>query len=843
MLRVAMRMARRRLGALFAVLCAVLGGAALVAATAVLADSGWRSHVSAPRLAGADVVISAAQTVSQDQDLPVALPERAVVPGALASRFAGIPGVAKAVGDVSFPAVALDGGRVVPDGDAAVAGHGWSSVALIGTPAVRGVPPAGPEEVALDAATAAALRVEPGGQANLVVAGKPGAYRVTAVIDAKAGSLFFADPVAKALAGRADGPRRDTVDLVGLRAEPGAAGAVAAEAKKLAAPQGLEVSTGAEIGDVVSPSSSAARFLLFVIAGSLAGITLLVVGFIVAGALSVAVSGQRRELALLRAVGATPRQIRRLAASQATVIALLGLAPGVVLGYSLAGQFRNLLVTLGVLPDALPLTTGPLPAAAAVLLLFLVIQVAARLGAWRTSKMPATEAVAESGSEPATLSAGRIGTGALLIAAATVLSITPLLIKNQAGATGTSLAGIVAAIGLALAGPAMVQFVSGALARWLPAQASPATWLAVANSHGYALRVAGAVSTLAMVILFTLTYTMTQTTVMAAGDKEIDAGLRAQVAVGAPALGGLPDGTLAKVAATQGVEAASPVSSTTVLWPHLYEGRHRATSQAALVLAPSASAVLDLGVESGDFRGLTGSAVAVSADAAESMDTAVGRDLDLILGDGARVKARVVAVYSRGLGFGPMAISRELAAGHTSGLDSAVLARTDGSQAAADRLAALSREPGLVVSKNPKDGLGNVGGAPPAVWVNLAALAVLLSYILLGVANKLVASTSRRREELAALRLIGTTPAQIRAMIRREGALISAMAIGTGFVLSAIPLAILGVGFLGRPWPSGPVWLLPAALLGVVAIAFLATELPARRVLRTPPEEVLASRD
>ena len=55
------------------------------------------------------------------------------------------------------------------------------------------------------------------------------------------------------------------------------------------------------------------RPLLLLLSGSLGGIVLLVVGFAVAGALGVSIAGQRRELALLRAVGATPRQVRRLA--------------------------------------------------------------------------------------------------------------------------------------------------------------------------------------------------------------------------------------------------------------------------------------------------------------------------------------------------------------------------------------------------------------------------------------------------------------------------------------------------------------------------------------------------
>lgn len=63
-------------------------------------------------------------------------------------------------------------------------------------------------------------------------------------------------------------------------------------------------------------------------------------------------------------------------------------------------------------------------------------------------------------------------------------------------------------------------------------------------------------------------------------------------------------------------------------------------------------------------------------------------------------------------------------------------------------------------------------------------LAVLLGYLLLGIANKLVATTAARRSELATLQLIGASARQIRAMMRREAALMSAAALISGIALA-----------------------------------------------------------
>ncbi|MFI0834499.1 FtsX-like permease family protein [Streptomyces sp. NPDC021140] len=840
MLHLALRMAAHRITALLAVACAVLGGAALITTTGVLAESGLRSQLPPGRLGGADVVVAADQEFHPSGDLPIALPERATVPAALVDRLAGLPGVTAAVGDIGFPAAPVDGrGRPVA-GDPGTAGHGWSSTRLLAGARTEGRAPSGAKEVAVDAAAGLAV----GDRVRVVANGRPASYRVSALVDAPGadGGVWFADRTAAALAGRGtggDGPRAGTVDLIGLRAADGAGARVAAAVREAVAGTGLEVTTGADRGEAVAPGVGSARSLLILLAGSLGGIVLLITGFVVAGALGVTIAGQRRDLALMRAVGATPKQIRRLAAAQSTVVAVIALVPGVAVGYLLAGRFRGLLADRGVLPEELPLAFSPLPALATLVLVVAAVRLSARCAAWRTSRMPATEAVAESRSEPRTPSRGRTTAGLLLILGACALSVVPLLSRTVLGASVTSMAGILAAIGLALSGPALVRSAGEAVVRRLrPGVAAP-TWLALSNVRAYALRLSGVVSPLAMGVVFVLTYTLAQTTVLAATTEDTRAGTRAQYVLTAPALGGLPDGTLSAVRDVPGVRAAEPAGTTTVVWEYEELGEPAAESASAMILAPGAGDVLDLGVTDGALDRLTGATVAVSGEAARTRDAGLGKRVRLVLGDGARVDARVVAVYDRGLGFGPVVLSRELAAGHTTtGLDQRALVRTDGTPRAGRALAELAAgRPGLAVASTAPDATG--ADAPPEVWVNLAVVVVLLGYLLLSIANKLVAATAQRRAEIAALRLVGTTPRQIRAMMRREAAVIAAAALVCGLLLSAVPLALLGQGLLGRPWPAGPAWLLPAVAATVVLTSYLTIELPTRHSLRTPPADAL----
>ena len=871
MLHFAWRMAAHRITSLLAVACAVLGGAALITTTGVLAESGLSSQLPPGRLGGANIVIAADQEFHSDGEMPIALPERATVPAELVGRLAQLPGVTAAVGDIGFPAGLVDAhGTVLPvDDDPTSAGHGWSSTKLLSHPRIEGHAPTGSGEIAV--AAAAGVRI--GDRIEVIANGRAATpYRVSAVVQAPDAGVYFADETAVRLSGRgsdnaggatttaggattsADGtdsgtatattataadktnPRAGTVDLIGLRTKPGTEKWVVSAVQNRLEGTDLKVLTGADRGDAVAPGIGSARSLLILLSTSLGGIVLLITGFVTAGALGVTIAGQRRDLALMRAVGATPRQIRRLAAAQSSVVAAVALVPGVGLGYVLAGQFRTLLTDHGVLPPELPLTVGPLPALATLVLMGAAVQISARCAAWRTSRMPATEAVAESRVEPRKPSKARTSGGLALILGAFTLSVTPLFARTAIGASTTSMAGILAAIGLALAGPALVKGMGNAMARRLrPGVAAP-TWLAVANVRGYAQRLSGVVSPLAMAVVFVLTYALAQTTVMAATSDDTRTGTLAQFRVSAPGLGGLPTGTVDAVRKVPGVRAAAAVGATTVVVQYKEFGSAPTTEEAdAQILSPGAAGVIDLGVKEGDPNRLTGATVAVSDEAARSFGAGVGERVRLVLGDGTPVQAKVVAVYDRGLGFGPVVLSRDLAAGHTStDLDPSVLVRTDGSDATEQRIAQLvASRPGLTFA--PTDGVDSGQDAPPQVWVNLAVVVVLLGYLLLSIANKLVAATSQRRGEIGALRLVGTTPRQVRAMMRREAAVIAATALVTGLVLSAVPLALLGQGFLGRPWPAGPLWLLPAIAATVVVTAFVTVEFPTRRALRTPP--------
>ncbi|MDN3241154.1 ABC transporter permease [Glycomyces tritici] len=801
-------MARHRVASLIAVACAVFGGAAMVTATAVVGETGVTSHLAPDRLADAEILVAAPQRhpVAEDPDIP--FPERQTLPADLAADLASVPGVAGAAADLTFTA-RLAG--------TAIEGHSWDTAALFGAP----TPAPGAGEVVLDAETADAAGLHPGDPIALTTAVGTTEFTVSAVADLPGQGLYTDAATALGLAGHGAGQ----ADLIAVDVD-GDADTVAADVRSALSGTGFEVVTGDARGDAEILAGGTARSELIELSIALAATIVLLVGFITGGAISVAVAGQRRDLALLRAVGATPRQVRRLVASQATIVAAAGLVPGIGLGYLLAERFTAFLAGSGMMPEGLPVALTPASGLIAAALLLLTVQLAARIAAMRTSRLPATAAVAESRVEP--LKSGRVRTviGLLVIAMAITQALMPLVVPGEAAFASAATATLTAVIGLALAGPALVKIAVRLTTRKSGANTAAPAWLAANNGRAYARRTAGAVAVLALAVGLTVTQVSAQSTFTQTAAAEIAEGAMADATV----TGGISAEELAALGNEDGVDAAVGVIHTDVL--RLYEtaGDEAADPLPALAFSPGIDQVADLDLEAGDLANLTGDTVALDAATARLWGAGVGDRIDLALADGTRVDAEVAATYGRGFGFGTVILAADLVTGHAGPrFYDAALATGDAAavSAWAAGIPGLTVEAGATVPYT-------ATGMTPDQWLNVMVTLVLCGYVMLGAANSLVAATARRRGEFAGLRAAGATPRQVRAMMRRETVFLCALAIGAGLAVSVLPMTLLSLVFLGEPWPQGPLWVIPAVAALTALIANAAIAIPTRKALRTP---------
>jgi len=813
MLAPMLAMARHHFGGLIAVAFAVVGGAAMITAGLVVGETGLTSHVPAQRLAAVEMLVSAPQSYPVVEDIDLPLSERVTVDADLVDDIKEVAGVAGAANDLSF-------GLTFPGGVAD--GHSWE-VAALDDPDLDGNAPRDSDEVVLGSEAASAANAEVGDRIALdVQGGKHATYRVAGIVHGPGEGAWFDENTATTLADRAKGK----VDLVAVSLERGADVDDVAEAVKKKIGDNYEVTTGDARGDVETVAAGAARGELIALAASLAGTLLVLIGCITASAMSVSVANQRRDLALLRAVGATPRAVRRIIATQATAVALLALLPGIALGYVFTGILAGALRHAGMLPEGLELARSPIAAAIVTVMTLVSVQVAARCAAWRASRMPATEAVAESQVEPKRPSRVRAVVGVVLLLTALVPSAAPLVWRNETGLLASAGATMLGIVGLMLVGPALVRAITGRAVRRVSERRRVPAWLAIHNSHAFALRTAGAVGVLALAIGLTITQFFVQSTLEDATRTELQSGLVADATL----TGGFSNDDVSDLAGQRGIDAAVPMVATDVLHDRTVAGDPTTEAFPAFALGADATRVVDPGVIRGDLDDLDGTTVALSAPTASSWGVDVGDETEVVLANGDKVHPRVVAVYARGFGFGSVLLSTDLLAGFGGDrwFDTVLVAGdADAAQTWADGHAGTDVAPGTALAAE--------DGSSSDTWIGTMVLLAMLGYVLVAVANSLVASTMRRRAEFAELRLIGATPRQVRSMVNRETGVLAALAIGAGMVVSVVPMSLLGLGVMGRPWPQGPLWVIPAICAAVALIAWGATRTATVRALRVGP--------
>jgi putative ABC transport system permease protein len=817
MLRLAILSARGRLSTFTGALVALIAASALVMAGAMPLEAALRTHPPVERYAAAAAVVTGEQTVGADHDVP--LGDRARVSSGLTARLARVPGVRAAIGDVSAPA-RLGGRDTVA--------HGWSSAALTPYVLSAGRSPAGRDEVVTGfrAALGAKLRL----------ASTEASRTVTVVGVAsprhpvrQRTAIFLTDGEAARLAGH---PGR--VDAIGVLAGPGFD-----SARLRAVSSGAVVLTGDERGKAEYPDLQEARTTLIAVTASFGGLALFIAIFVVASTMGLSIQQREREIALLRAVAATPGQIRRMIAWEAAIVGLAGSAAGIWPGAIVGRELTQGLVDHGIAPPNLTVSGGWLPIAAAVgggvLAALLAVLAAGR----RAASVPPTHALTEAAVEPRLIGPGRVIGGLLALAGAAPLFAVAATTRAPDTAAATSemtALFLVAAVGFL--GPIVARAAAGVLGPPLARLSPVGGFLASANLRTATRRFSSASTPLMLTVGMSCTLLFSSTTIDHAVTQERHAGLGGELAITSTGPG-LPAAALADARAISGVRSAVALTPTT-LGPSLGVSDDTIPAQ---ILSGGRGGGLDVGVTGGSLAGLHGDTIALGRRRADSANAQIGDRVPVMLGDGTRTRATVVAIYTRALGFGDALLAPELAAGHqTSALLGTILVKTGDPAGVARRLRALaSRYPGLRVSD--RASLTTVTDADRETnrWLGPLFVAIIFAFTSIAVVNTLAMIALQRGRELGLLRLVGGTPGQVRSMARWEAGLIITIGLGLGLAIAATALLPLSHALTGSIRPHVPPGQL-AAILGVSALlSLLALALPTRRALRSRPVEAVGA--
>ena len=814
MLRLALLSARGRLGTFAGAFVAVFASAVLVMAGGMMLEAALRVHPPVERYAAAAAVVAGQQNVGEER---VPLGERVHVSAALVQRLAAVPGVRAAIGDVSVP-VWL-GGR-------ATVAHGWASAALTPYALSAGRAPTAPGEVVT------AYRAALGAKLRLVSAAAPRTVTVVGVARPRhrvrqQTAIFLSDAEATTLAGHPG-----SVDAVGVLAAPGF------DASRLqAAAGGAAVLGGDARGRGEFPELEETHTRLIAVAASFGGLAAFIALFVVAGTMGLSIQQREREIALLRAVAATPAQIRRMIAWEAAIVGLVGSAAGVWPGSILGRELARALVRHGIAPANFSVGVDALPIAAAVgggvLTALLAVLAAGR----RAARVSPTIALGEAAVEPRLLGPGRVIGGVLALAGAVPLFAVAASTSAPDTAAATSeMTALFLVVAVGFLGPIAARAAAGLLGPPLARVSPVGGFLASANLRTATRRFSSASTPLVLTVAMSCTLLFSASTEDHAVSQQRRAGLAGELAV-AGAGPGLPPAALPDVRATVGVRSAVALTATT-LGPSL--GVSDETVPAA-ILDGGQGGGLDVGVVSGSLAELHGETIALGRRRADGAHAKVGSRVAIMLGDGTRAHATVVAIYTRSLAFGDALLSPELAAGHrTSPLLGTIMVHTADPSAVARRLRALGqRYPGLRVSDRTSLASASDAERETNRWLGPLFVVLIFAFSSIAVVNTLTMIALQRGRELALLRLVGGTRGQVRSMARWEAALIVVIGLGLGLAIAAAALLPLSHALTGTLRPTVPLDQLGAILGASALLAALALALPTRRALRARPVEAI----
>lgn len=560
------------------------------------------------------------------------------------------------------------------------------------------------------------------------------------------------------------------------------------------------------------------------------GTSLLVAVLVVVGTFALSVQQRYRELALLRAIAATPKQLRRMIGREALLVGVAAGTAGSLAGLPLAAWLHGRFVTSGVIPANLERTAGIFPMFAAVGASLLGAWAAARITGRRIARIRPAEALAEAAVERARPSWIRTLAGLLLLAGGAVLVVVLGSLRTEPASTPvTFLAVVVLAGAVSLLGPLLVRLATALLAGPLRL-AGPGGRLATANLRGNATRMASAVTPLTLLIGMTCTVLFVTPTLGDAARAQAREGVRAQWVVTAQGPGVTP-GTAERIRRTPGVTAATEIVHTSV--------RVGLTKYAAQGVTPAGlTRTWDPAVTSGSLDGFGENSAAVSELAADQLGLRPGSPLALTLGDGTPVTLTVSAVYGRGLGFGDLTLPHGLVAAHVDNpLAAGVLVAAEPS-VGRERLAA----PGVSVLSAAQADAARAERQEAGAEINLLAMGLVLAFTAIAVVNTLAMSTAERFREFAMLRLAGAKRRQVLRMLRTEtlAVLLIGAVLGSGISLAV--LTAFSVGMTGVAAPA-VLPLVYAVVIGAAGLlALTATALPGRAALRLRPVEVATSK-
>jgi putative ABC transport system permease protein len=772
---------------------------------------------------------------------------RKPIPESIVAAVKDVPGVAVAEGSVSgYAQFIAPNGKAVTTGGAPTIGSSYAADRRLSSlRLVAGKPPATSAQVVMDQGTARKYHFSVGNQVRVLLPGSPQTFTLSGIVgfgtaDNLAGATIaaFTLPTAQRLFGQAG--HVNTIDVI---TTPGADKTAVARGIAAVLPAGVEVVTGATVA--TEQSSAINQSLGFFSTALLvfALISLFVGGFTIFNTFSITVGQRTRELALLRIVGASRRQIFRSVLFEALLLGIGASLLGIGLGVLTASGLEALLKAFGITLPSGSLVFASRTVVAGLLVGVGVTVVSAISPARRAVKIAPIAAISTFEVAQRESSTRRLTIGAV-IGVAGILVLTIGLSRAAIQLVGIGAVGIFIAVGTLA--PMIARPVSSVLGRPLARILGVSGRIGRENSMRSPRRTAQTSAALMVGMALVSTIAVFGASLSKSATGTVSDAVSADYIISGAASGG-PDTGLS-LGATEAVAAVPGVSRVT----NVYSGQFEISRSLATLssLAPSdLSSTVILRMTSGAAAtSLAEGQLLIDTNTANTKHLSVGSVVPVTFAETGPTTIRIGGIFKPNALLGSYLTGSAFFHAHFAATTlpvAVLLATSTGATAptSAAVKAALRGFPNLNVQTRAEFVKTQQASIDQLLGLIYALLALAILIALIGIVNTLMLSVFERTHEIGLLRAVGMRRRQIRAMIRSEALILSVfgaligVGVGTGLgVALADSLKQQGITDIVIPFTNLIIFLFLAALLGLVAATW-----PARRAARLNVLEAIAT--
>ena len=755
---------------------------------------------------------------------------RKPIPESIATAVSGLPGVAYVDGSVEGYAQFVSGGNAVGSSGSALGFSFDPNKTLSSIRLVSGRAPTTPDEVVMDKGTATKDHFRVGQRVRVLLGrSSPRWFTISGTV-----TFGTADNLAGAtLAGFDRATAQDLFntrghyDTINVLAKPGADDVRLQQEIAKVLPPGVEVVSGQTVVNELSTAISDALSFLSTALLVFALISLFVGAFTIFNTFSITVGQRTRELALLRIVGASRRQLFLSVLAEAALVGLVASAIGLGLGVLAALGLKALLAAFGVTLPSAPLVFKASTAVIGIAVGVGVTVVSAIVPARRAVRIPPVAALVDHQEDEGESPRHRLVAGGA-VAIAGVAALVAGLATSAIALVGVGALALF--VGAAMLAPIVARPMAGALGRPLAAVLGTPGRLGRENSMRSPRRTAQTAAALMVGMALVSAIAVLGASLKQSATANIDSAVTADYIITGPSSG-------FSTSVASAVSRIPGVATVTNVYQGQFEVRGSLSTLAAVNPA-ELSRTVHLSITAGSGApALAAGRLLIDTTTASSEHLSVGSVVPVTFAQTGASTMRVGGIFKANPLIGSYVVGSGFFIAHFhSPLPTAVLVSAQ--SGAAHVGSAINRYLNIYPNVGVKSRaqfeqsqVSSVNTELGFVYV-LLALAVLVAMI--GIVNTLMLSVFERTHEIGLLRAVGMKRRQVRAMIRSEAVIIAlfgaviGVVIGTGLgVAFAASLGNQGITEIAVPFAELIGFLILSALLGLGAASW-----PSRRAAK-----------